>query len=42
VLYALPIHICPTVALYDKVLVADQNRVVGAWRNIARDRSIGC
>jgi D-serine deaminase-like pyridoxal phosphate-dependent protein len=42
VLYALPYHICPTVALYEKVYVATQHHVEGAWRNVARDRQIGC
>ena len=32
VCYALPGHVCPTVALYDTALVADGGRVVGAWR----------
>ena len=40
VLYAIPQHICPTVALYDHVKVVENNKVVNAWRNIARDRSI--
>jgi D-serine deaminase-like pyridoxal phosphate-dependent protein len=42
VLYALPYHICPTVALYEKVYVAAQHRVGCAWRNVARDRQIIC
>ena len=42
VLYALPYHICPTVALYDKVWVAEGGMITGAWQNIARNRSIGC
>jgi D-serine deaminase-like pyridoxal phosphate-dependent protein len=42
VFYGLPYHICPTVALYEKVYVAENGMVTGSWRNIARDRSIGC
>lgn len=38
VLYALPIHICPTVALYDKLLVVENNAVVGEWEVVARRR----
>lgn len=38
VLYALPIHICPTVALYDKLLVVENNAVVEEWEVVARKR----
>ncbi len=38
VLYALPIHICPTVALYDKLLVVAEASVVDAWGVVARKR----
>lgn len=38
VVYALPGHICPTVALHREVLVAEGNRVVGRWAVAARDR----
>jgi D-serine deaminase-like pyridoxal phosphate-dependent protein len=40
VLYGIPHHICPTVALYEKVLTVEHQRVSGEWRNIARDRKI--
>lgn len=36
--YALPGHVCPTVALHREVLVAEGNRVVGRWSVAARDR----
>jgi D-threonine aldolase len=42
VLYALPYHICPTVALYEKVTVVENGRITGEWKNIARDRRINC
>jgi D-serine deaminase-like pyridoxal phosphate-dependent protein len=42
VLYALPYHICPTVALYEKVYIAAQHHIADSWRNAARDRQIGC
>lgn len=38
VLYALPIHICPTVALYDKLLVVENGVVVDEWEVVARKR----
>lgn len=40
VLYGLPYHICPTVALYEKVHVADNGMITEEWKNIARDRKI--
>ena len=42
VLYAIPLHICPTVALYPRALVVEDGRVTGAWRIAARDRSLSC
>ncbi|HEX7906374.1 MAG TPA: D-TA family PLP-dependent enzyme, partial [Chitinophagaceae bacterium] len=41
VLYGLPIHICPTVALYERVNIIEDGIVAGEWRNVARDRKIG-
>lgn len=40
IFYALPYHVCPTVALYERVFTVEQNKVTGEWRNIARDRKI--
>jgi D-serine deaminase-like pyridoxal phosphate-dependent protein len=40
VLYGLPIHICPTVALYERAYTVQKNKVKGEWRTIARDRKI--
>lgn len=40
VLYGLPIHICPTVALYERALIAKNHEVSGEWKTIARDRKI--
>ncbi len=40
VLYGVPVHICPTVALYDKVLVVENSQVTDSWKVIARDRTI--
>ena len=40
VLYGLPYHICPTVALYERALIVENNKVVDEWKIIARDRKI--
>jgi D-serine deaminase-like pyridoxal phosphate-dependent protein len=40
VLYGLPYHICPTIALYDISVVIENYKVIGEWKNIARDRKI--
>ena len=40
VLYGLPFHICPTVALYDTVYKIENGNMTGEWKNIARDRKI--
>jgi len=40
VLYGLPIHICPTVALYERAISIENNRISGEWKTIARDRKI--
>lgn len=40
VLYGLPIHICPTVALYERAHVVQKGKVTGEWKVIARDRKI--
>jgi D-threonine aldolase len=38
VLYAVPTHICPTVALHKQALVVEQGRVTERWDIVARDR----
>ena len=40
VLYGVPVHICPTVALYEKAIVIENNKAVDEWKVIARDRRI--
>ena len=40
VLYGVPVHICPTVALYEKAVVIENNAAVGEWKVVARDRRI--
>jgi D-serine deaminase-like pyridoxal phosphate-dependent protein len=40
VFYGLPYHICPTIALYERVITIENNKTNGEWKNIARDRKI--
>ncbi|MDN5204824.1 D-TA family PLP-dependent enzyme [Fulvivirgaceae bacterium BMA10] len=40
VLYGVPIHICPTCALYERAHVVEGNAITKSWRVIARDRMI--
>jgi D-serine deaminase-like pyridoxal phosphate-dependent protein len=40
VFYAVPVHICPTCALYDQAHVAENHLVTDAWKVIARDRAL--
>lgn len=40
VLYGVPVHICPTVALYDVAKVVENGRITDTWRIIARGRKI--
>ena len=38
IFYGVPIHICPTVALYDRAFTIENHLVTGSFKNIARDR----
>lgn len=40
ILYAVPVHICPTVALYGKAIVIQENKAITNWKVIAREREI--
>ena len=40
VLYGVPYHICPTVALYERGVVVENNEAVDEWKVVARDRKI--
>jgi D-serine deaminase-like pyridoxal phosphate-dependent protein len=40
VLYGVPHHICPTVALYERAITIENKLTTGEWKNIARDRKI--
>lgn len=40
VMYGVPYHICPTVALHREAVVVEQGRVIGRWPVAARDRCL--
>jgi D-serine deaminase-like pyridoxal phosphate-dependent protein len=40
VLYGVPWHICPSVALYEKAYVVENSKITGFWKVIARNREI--
>jgi D-serine deaminase-like pyridoxal phosphate-dependent protein len=40
VIYAIPAHVCPTVALHRQALVVERGQVVERWAIIARDREL--
>ncbi|HEV7349665.1 D-TA family PLP-dependent enzyme [Telluribacter sp.] len=40
VLYAIPYHICPTVALHDSAFIIENGEVVDKWRVVARNRTL--
>jgi D-threonine aldolase len=42
ILYAVPEHICPTVALYDEAVVIDNNQSGESWEIAGRKRKISC
>jgi D-serine deaminase-like pyridoxal phosphate-dependent protein len=39
-LYGIPWHICPTVALYDSIQIVEGGNCLHTWKNISRDRKI--
>lgn len=40
ILYGIPVHICPTVALYDRAYVIENKKIATEWQVVARKRSI--
>jgi D-serine deaminase-like pyridoxal phosphate-dependent protein len=40
VLYGIPYHICPTVALYERTYTVENGKLTGEWKNISRNRKI--
>jgi D-serine deaminase-like pyridoxal phosphate-dependent protein len=39
-LYGVPMHICPTVALYEEAFVVEHNSALTTWKVVARDRKL--
>jgi D-threonine aldolase len=40
ILYGMPVHVCPTIALYERALTVENGKVTGEWMTIARARKI--
>ncbi|MDO3642957.1 D-TA family PLP-dependent enzyme [Mucilaginibacter sp. L3T2-6] len=40
VIYGMPYHVCPTVALYERAITIENGQITGEWKNMARDRKI--
>ena len=40
ILYGIPFHICPTVALYERAITVEEGKITGEWKIVARDRKI--
>jgi len=40
VLYGLPVHICPTCALYERAITIENREISGEWKILSRDRKI--
>ena len=40
ILYGVPVHICPTVALYETAIVIENNSAIEEWQVVARKRKI--
>jgi len=40
VLYGVPYHVCPTIALHDKAVVAENGKALTSWNTLARNRVI--
>ncbi|GAA5220007.1 D-TA family PLP-dependent enzyme [Membranihabitans marinus] len=40
IFYALPIHICPTLAMYDELLIIEDGKWTENWKTTARNRKI--
>lgn len=40
ILYGLPYHVCPSVALYERAISIENKLITGEWKTIARDRKI--
>lgn len=40
ILYGIPYHVCPTIALYERTYTIENNNASGEWKTIARDRKL--
>jgi D-threonine aldolase len=40
ILYGIPVHVCPTCALYERAYVVENGHLMGEWKTAARDRKI--
>jgi D-serine deaminase-like pyridoxal phosphate-dependent protein len=40
VLYGVPHHVCPTIALHDQVCIIEKQQVTDYWDTISRNRKI--
>ncbi len=40
ILYGVPYHICPTVALYDEAVIVENGNVINKWNIVARKKKI--
>ncbi len=40
IVYAIPMHICPTVAKYPRLLTVENGQVTGSWEVAARDHQL--
>lgn len=40
VLYGIPWHVCPTIALYERSFTVENGNITGEWKHEARDRRI--
>ena len=40
VFYGLPYHVCPTIALYERVYTIENGKTTGEWKTVSRDRKI--
>lgn len=40
VIYGMPYHVCPTIALYERAITIEDGQTTGEWKNTARDRKI--
>lgn len=42
VLWGIPYHVCPTIALYERAITIENEAITGEWKAVARDRKLQC